>query len=245
VNLTFDYLHSVVASVVISSGSKFRLLQRMTAERATVILTNGNSGVGYESTLLWVDEDASELVVDEPVGAIEALTVPGAKLRVFGELGQGRMSFRTSVLRAEVYEETACLRLRLPRWLYMDQRRTHTRYFPNAAMPVYFTDPCQQVPVYLVDDRAHVLQGEIKDISLGGLCIRIDAQAGQNLRRGLRIPSCTVSLPGRETLQSSVEIRYLRPTDGTGHIEVGGRFLGMTKRQRARLAAFVTTLPSA
>ncbi|MFT5394238.1 MAG: hypothetical protein ACI8PT_004448 [Gammaproteobacteria bacterium] len=75
-NQAFGYLHSAVTSVVIRSGPKFRLLQRMTAERATGILMNGNSGVGDESALLWVDEDKYELVVDEPVSAIEALTVP-------------------------------------------------------------------------------------------------------------------------------------------------------------------------
>jgi len=184
----------------------------------------------FTSALLESAGDGASLLIDElspdPPGLRR-----GGRLRVFADSGNVPLSFGTTVLRNEERDGLSCYRIKAPLWVNLRVRRADPRFLAPHG-----------IRTYLLDTGARIYEGLLANISLGGICVALDRQAGDTLRRGMRLPSCTVPIGPESALQSALEVRYVQPLAGRQSICLGGRFLRMTGRQRKRLMEFLCAL---
>tara|TARA_A100001037_G_scaffold279866_1_gene282123 strand:- start:764 stop:1504 length:741 start_codon:yes stop_codon:yes gene_type:complete len=228
---TLGRLKAATDSLIIGRAEKLSLLERLVTQRPMVSVRRGRDDTVFASSLLDVDETSNALWIDELSPTPEPGLAVGERVSVFGEVDGTPLGFRTSVREQDVRKGLPIHVLGLPRMLRLQRHRVHPRFVP--ARPI---------PVYLVDPSAGVLEGALRDISLGGICVSMTAKAVRTLGRGVQIPSCTVSISGSDVVQAALEIRYVRKEPKTAKVFVGGRFVKLKSMHKARLESFLQTL---
>ncbi|MEO6697378.1 MAG: PilZ domain-containing protein [Gammaproteobacteria bacterium] len=120
----------------------------------------------------------------------------------------------------------------LPEVLHYRQRRSdHRVKVGNAHI----------IPVHLGLEET-VVQGQLWDISAGGVSIRLTEPLPYPLAQGDIIPSCAINLNPAQAISSGLEIRLLRHDEPRGQWVLGGRFIGLIPVHRKGIERFVASL---
>lgn len=98
------------------------------------------------------------------------------------------------------------------------------------------------IPVLLIQNDKDVLEGELRDISAGGVSIRFANKLPETIKRGTLIPTCMIELGNKDKISAELEIRFISKPDDKKHIQIGARFVGMDKPQQRIVERFVASL---
>ena len=184
------------------------------------------SGRAHVSALLEVDADRGVLAIDEPASGTLAVGTPVLiSTRIDGVL----VRFATRVAAHGRDAGGGLYRLDFPQRVERHQRRAHHRAPVTNALPVSIT--------IAREDGAAVV-GEVRDLSAGGLCARLPADADLPAR-GAPLP-CTLSLGEDADIRCAIEIR--RHQESGNVILVGARLLDLEPRDLQTLERFVAGL---
>ncbi len=209
------------------------MLSHIEQDHTLLSVTLPGSDRLYNSALLEVSRDTGSLLLDElhpHIGHLQIQIVQRAKIHA-RYLGV-EVSFTSALTEVGTTDGVAHYRMSLPELLHYRQRRAdHRVKIGNAHI----------VPVHLSLGET-VAQGQLWDISAGGVSIRLSAPLPHPLAHGDIIPRCTIELNLAQTISSGLEIRLLRHDESRGLWVIGGRFIGLTPVHRKGIERFVASL---
>ncbi|HKJ09227.1 MAG TPA: flagellar regulator YcgR PilZN domain-containing protein [Gammaproteobacteria bacterium] len=213
-------------------GQILTLLRRASDARDLLTIVLADSPRPYNSAILKVDPEEGCLLLDElnPPDGHQRL-VQTRQLRASCRIRGIELSFQATVTEVGGEAGIAFYRVALPPVLQYHQRRADYRVQVGRGLAI---------PVYLTIESEGTLEGQLSDLSAGGLSMRLETR--RSLERGQRIEQCAIPLPKGEQIRSALEIRYARPEENPKWLRTGARFLNLTRAQQSRIQRFVAQL---
>ncbi|MFO8154765.1 MAG: flagellar brake protein [Pseudomonadota bacterium] len=193
----------------------------------------------HTSAVLDVNADRRMVLLDEltpPPKDVPGLV--GHRIGVSAQLGGVDVSFASEVSRIRTKGGTTYYIIALPGKLLYQQRREHFRAAATAGS--------SHIPARLHPegrDDAPVIEGELTDLSIGGMGIRLPpgTELPESFESGLIIPLCSVDLPEqKEPLECEAELRSIR--EDTNAIQLGLRFNQLDPRAHRMVEKYVVAL---
>jgi len=210
------------------------LLARTLEQRNLLTVAISGSDEVYSSAVLELVSDRGYLVLDElKPDSGQAHAEPGRRIHISTRVDGLGLAFESSIGQVSSAGGIPYYKVALPQIVYYHQRRSHHR----ATVPL-----ARALSVHLIVRSARVITGELRDISCGGLSIRIDPGAPEQLHRGDVVPRCIVPVGTDERICAALEICYADRWGALQRPRIGGRFLDIDARTERALAAFVAAL---
>lgn len=215
-------------------GRVVGLLTRIVENRGLLTVSLRGANEPYNSALLELHPDRGYMVLDElnpKKGHQQLLTA--REMNVHTRLKGVEISFAARVESVGDNAGIAFYRVALPTTLNYLQRRAYYRARVSVA---------KRVPVRITRDDGTEIDGELRDISLGGIGIRCSPTRAQSLADGEHIPHCAISLPASEKIACKVDVCFVNRSLRDGYWAIGARFVELSPAQQKRVAEFVATL---
>lgn len=207
------------------------LLRRIRDQRVLLsVQVPGHEGV-YNSLLLEVAPERNVILLDElnPRAGHERV-LETRRLRVHCQCQGVELSFACQVEIGQGQSGISYYRAVLPESINYLQRRGSYRVRVGMDLAV---------PVQLPVDEAMTLEGELFDLSMGGLGASLDAKT--RLERG-QILSCILQLPKTDPLQVQIEIRFVHADEHKPTQRIGASFRNLQPQEQTLLRRLVTQL---
>ncbi|MBI5042213.1 MAG: flagellar brake protein [Gammaproteobacteria bacterium] len=191
----------------------------------------GHEGL-FNSMLLDVNPERNIILLDElsPRGGHE-LACQVRQLRVRCQCHGVELSFACAIEVGQSQRGISFYRASLPDAINYLQRRINFRVRVGVNLAV---------PVHLPLEGAAILDGELSDLSLGGLGANVSTHV--KLSRGQIIDTCSIHLPKGESLQAELEIRFVRHDTQRQQQHIGAAFRNLQPQQEQTLRKFVAQL---
>jgi c-di-GMP-binding flagellar brake protein YcgR len=210
------------------------ILQRLLDARALVSARVPRSDETFLTTVLGVDRRQRTFRLDElSPGRGHAVVLAERSLRAASRLDGVEIAFSATVAEVTVEGGVAVYHLPLPHLLHYHQRRASFRAPVGAA---------HKTTLRLAHPEAGPLVGEVRDVSAGGLGLRLQLPADLALGRGDRLSDCEVALPDGRALRCELEVCHATRPEGSRWTLLGTRFLRLDRRDQNLLAQFIVQL---
>ncbi|MCC7413265.1 MAG: flagellar brake protein [Gammaproteobacteria bacterium] len=210
------------------------LLQRTFERHSLLTVAVSGSEDVFTSALLEVVADGRYVVLDElSPAAGHALISVGRRIHVSSRLEGVQLGFESIIRHVNSAGGIAYYQVPFPDALFHHQRREHYR----APVPLE-----RGISVQLRTAGGRVITGELRDISRGGLSMRVDPGAPERLTAGDVVPRCVVRLADKRTVNAVLQVCYADQWGSTGRPRVGGRFLEIEPGSERVVDALVATL---
>lgn len=208
------------------------LLRRVRDQKALLsVQVPGHSGL-FNSLLLDINPERNFILLDE-LGPREghSLASQVRELRVRCQCQGVELSFTCAIEVGQSQRGISFYRAALPEAINYLQRRTNFRVRVGLNLAV---------PVLLPVEGSAVLNGELSDLSMGGLGANVSTQI--KLSRGQIIDTCSIHLPKGESLQAELEIRFVRHDAQRQLQHIGAAFRNLQPQQEQALRKFIAQL---
>ena len=208
------------------------LLRRVIEERVLLTVTLPGSSGHFSSAILDIDPDHDYILLDEltPAAGHEQL-LKKRQMHVQARLKGVNLQFEGRLSSLSREDGTFTYRIAYPAEVTYHQKRAHFRVRIGMA---------DDALVRFQPDEEHPIEGELIDISEGGICALLEKPAIE-LRTGASFP-CSIHLDD-ESIQCEIETRTLREEgDRQQHQRVGFRFKNLTPQQRHHIARIVARM---
>lgn len=215
-------------------GQIASLLKRMHDERALLTVTLPGSDYQYRSAVVEVDLVKGHLLLDElyPVEG-HARLIEAKKFHVHTRLKGVDIDFAGVLAEAASEAGIALYKVPLPAQIFYRQRRTSYRVHIGAGLAI---------PVSLDDKGLLRLEGQLCDISAGGVGVRLKSEQPLSVNDGVVFSECAIRLPGNKRILSGLELRFVSPVDPLHFVRIGGRFVGLERSDKKLVEQFVVSL---
>lgn len=210
------------------------LLKRIQNQRAMLTITLPGSDKNYNSAILEINEKEAYLVIDElsPESG-HPLLLDVKELRARTRVEGARISFSTTLIDAGRESGIAYYNLALPTEIDYLQQRASYRVKTGVAQPV---------PVTLIHEEDQAIKGEMQDLSIGGLSIRVaHKQLPATLKTTDTLPCC-FRLTQNEEVTCTLEIRSIRSKDNNTPVRLGCRFINLAVPQQKIIQRYIIAL---
>jgi len=213
------------------SGRKriIAVLEQLKASHELLSVSVAGCRTTATSAILALNENRNCFMLDE-------LSLPEAhraflerrKAVIRGRLHGMELRFVCHLLRAGSEGGIALYEAAIPTRVQSVQRRAHfrLRLIPSLAIPV-------NVPRL----EGNTVTGEAFDLSSGGIGVLLRTR--NTPRRGQILPGVSISLPGSRPLSANIEVRFARLDSAHHMLRLGGRFVGLDRKQERKLALFL------
>lgn len=208
------------------------LLKRIRDQRVLLSVRVPGSDAVYNSLLLDIDPARNVILLDElnPQAGHE-LACKARQLRVHCQCQGVELSFVSQIEIGRGQNGVWFYRAPLPQSINYLQRRGSYRIRIGLNM---------QIPVAMPLDAEARIEGELFDLSMGGLGANLPSRT--ELTRGQIIESCTLALPNSEPLTAEIEIRFVRVDKANQTQRIGASFRNLSPQQQTLLRRIVTQL---
>ena len=210
------------------------LLKRIQNQRAILTVTLPGSDKNYNSAILEINEEQAYLAIDElsPESG-HPLLLDIKELRARTRVEGARTSFSTTLIDAGRESGIAYYNLALPTEIDYLQQRASYRVKTGVAQPI---------PVTLIHAEDQTIKGELQDLSIGGLSIRVaHKQLPVTLKTTDTLPCC-FRLTQDEEIRCMLEIRSIRHKDNSTPVRLGCRFINMSTPQQKIIQRHIIAL---
>jgi len=219
----------------ISDGARIAgLLRRIRENHNLLSVTVMGDHRLYNSAIIDLDLDSGYLKLDElsPQSGHRLITV-STPLRIHTRLNGIDISFNTRVEDTGSEHGIAFYLAGLPELVYYRQQREHYRAHVGAG---------RAVSILLEKQQGEHLEGELHDISAGGVGLRFTMETVHSLEKGEYIPLCVINLGSHCVIRNPVEIRYVGEGKNEKYGVVGARFVDLDTTQRNLISRFVAAI---
>ncbi len=210
------------------------ILQRLARHHALITVSLPDCEDAFSSTILKLERDAGILSIDElnPEEG-HGLLLAQKRLRISARLKGVAVDFETALQDVRKEDGIAIYSVAIPTLLHYHQRRAHFRAVIG---------PAHEVPIVLETTHGRLLEGQVHDISPGGIGARFHHVAADELRCGQRLESCAIKLPRGQTVHSALEVCFVDPSEAPAELKVGGRFIELNRGNEHMIARFIADL---
>lgn len=208
------------------------LLRRIKDQRTLLsVRVPGHEGT-FNSLLLEVDADRQFILLDElNPRAGHDLVAETRQVRVHCQCQGVELSFTCPVEIGQGREGISFYKAALPEYINYLQRRLNYRVRVTFDMTV---------PVHLPVDEEQIVDGQLFDVSVGGVGFNVGMQV--QLERGQILDSCNIELSSKESLQTPLEIRFIQADPQQRIQRIGAAFVNLEPQQEHAIRRFVTQL---
>ncbi len=191
----------------------------------------------FGSTIIEINNDENYLVIDElyPEEGHRKIEI-GSQLSFNTQYSGASVNFSGTIEAIGENEKAAYYKIIIPKEVEYHQRRNTYRIAPNVNDPIY---------VNLVNEDEVLIKAEIKDLSHGGICLRINASPHLSINNGDLIPTCLIQVDKNRKILSSLNVCYVGKNKETGSIRIGAQFAEMSKIDRRELEHLIASLERA
>ena len=210
------------------------ILRRLARHHTLITVSLPDCEDSFSSTILEFERGANVLSIDElnPEHG-HGLLLAQKRLRISARLKGVAVDFETSLQGVRQEDGIAIYSVAIPSMLHYHQRRAHFRAVIG---------PAQEVPIVLETTQGRLLEGQVHDISPGGIGARFHHVGADELRCGERIENCAVELPRGQAVHSALEVCFVDPSEAPAQLKVGGRFVELTRANEHTIARFIADL---
>ena len=213
-----------------------KLLQDLHNQRGLLTISIEHCSEKFTSAIISINTNDNHFLLDElkPDTGHQQLTEAG-KCRVHGFVNGVSIQFTTDILDSGFENGIRYYTSAIPASLKYLQRRQNVRASISAANPVGATiDP----------NEGAAVNGELKDISVGGLGLKFQKDLPESFHTGDHITVAFRWPPDPKNIFScQAEIRLIKhQTDPLQPAFIGCKFLDLTKAEQRRIERLVMTL---
>lgn len=220
---------------IISSAMRVAAILRPLLEKHSLLTaTLSGSNHFFTTALLQVDVDARSLFVDElhpKKGHNLFLKIGHITLRT--QLEGVDVNFSVALKNSGTENGIAYYELDFPESIRYRQRRSTYRVSVSSAI---------LIQVNLITANGDSFDGELHDISAGGMCMRLPKKKGELLENNTDEMKCTILLPDKSQIKCLFKICHGRHHGPSNSFHIGGNFLLPEKTQRRAIERFVVVL---
>ena len=220
-NATPSGLSAVTAEIYV-------VLRRALTNHCPLTVFVGNRTEAYSSAILEIVPEQRVLMLDEltPAPGVGRL-VKGDVLHVRALVDGVQLQFDSTVMALGVQDGLPFYRVAFPSRIEYPQRRRQYRVTVplNRGLQIYFDLA-----------RNHRLTGELRDISMGGLCARITAG---NLEDGVdahQAAHCRIMLPDNQSIVTEVELVHVDAPQRARVPRIRARFTNLSAAAERRIS---------
>ncbi|MBL1140451.1 MAG: hypothetical protein HND53_00280 [Proteobacteria bacterium] len=214
------------------------LLRKINAKHSLLSVTIGSSEQFYGSTIIEINNDENYLVIDElyPDEGHKKIEV-GTKLSFNTQYSGAFVNFTGTIEAIGENDKAAYYKINIPKEVEYHQRRTTYRIATSVN---------ETIPVNLVNEDEILIKAELRDLSHGGLCLRLNSIPPHiSIKSGDYIPTCLIQFDENRKILSSLNICYVEQHVETGILRAGAEFAQMSKTDQRELEHLIATLERA
>ncbi len=213
------------------------LLSKVHAKHSLLSVTIGSSEEYYGSTIVEININEKYLVIDElyPHEGHEKIQI-GTQLCFSTQYSGAFVNFTGTIEAIGENEKAAYYKIGIPTEVEYHQRRNTYRIATNVNDPIL---------INLVNEDEVLIKAELRDISHGGLCLRINTSQHVTIKSGDYIPTCLIQVDKNRKVLSSLNVCHVEVIKETGSLRVGAEFAQISKIDQRELEHFIATLERA
>ncbi len=222
-------------SIVINDADEIHaLLKKLFKKHSLLTIHIGEVDDYFGSTILEINEDEKYLVLDElhPVEGHEFVDT-GTRFRINAQYGGALVRFSGVVEAISSNPTAAYYKIPLPRKVDYQQRRSAYRVQVGIN---------QTIPVQLVTEDDVMLNAELRDISLGGVSLRLRDVPHVSLEYGDHIPTCMIKITDERKILASLNVCHVERKRGIGTVRIGAQFAEMSNYDQRELEHLVAEM---
>jgi len=211
-----------------------KLLEKLQKGRVLLTATIKGSDQYYNTAIFRVDQEDGYLFLDELVPR-EGHTrlCHEMSLQVKTCFRGAMISFPAAVDEINTEDGIPYYKIPFPDAIDYKQRREHHRVSVPAD---------QSIPVHLHTEQRRLVTGDLKNISLGGICFHLSRTASRGIAVGDVISSCVINLPNAQKVTAAIEIRNATDQPHSSLRRLGCRFLELGKKTQQEIQYLVSAL---
>lgn len=217
-----------------SSEQIGRVLHELLDARKQVTILLEGANETFTSSILQVDVATATLELDElnPRNGHDLL-VRTREFRLSTRLHGVDIHFRSVVTGIDSSGGIAVYTAAFP---------TLMRYQPRRAAYRAEVELSERIPVFLQTDQGGLLQGELRDISVGGVGLELVRRPVIGVEKGQRIGTCTIRLQDGQQITGSLEICFVGQAAVRQRLRIGARFVDMEPRYNKAVRQLVADI---
>lgn len=213
------------------------LLKKIHLKHTLLTINIESSDECYGSTILEINNDNNYLVIDE----------------LHPEKGHSKIEIGTSISFNTYYEgafvyfvafveaigdnqKAAYYKIGMPDEVQYHQRRNTYRITTSISEPV---------SVNLVNEDEVLIKAELRDVSHGGVCLRVNPASHISINSGDIIPTCLIQVSEERKILSSLNVCHVEVIKETGSLRIGAEFSDMSAFDQRELEHFIVALERA
>jgi c-di-GMP-binding flagellar brake protein YcgR len=210
------------------------VLRRLQEAHVLLRITIPGENQAFLSALLEVHPVDGYLLLDELTPAEGNVALLRARrIGVSAQLQGVDISFTTDLMDTGSSAQIAYYRMTMPQAVRYQQRRTSYRARINLA---------RVIPVLLTREDGVVVEGQLYDISVGGIGSRHPVGKAHDIQQGATWEECRIRLDGDHEIRSALEVRFIGEDARSRQMRVGGKFLNLARPQIKIIENFVAAL---
>lgn len=213
------------------------LLKKIHLKHSLLTINIESSDECYGSTILELNKDKNYLVIDElyPEKGHARIKV-GTNISFNAHYAGAFVYFIGTVTAIGENSKAAYYKIAMPDEVQYHQRRNTYRITTSISEPI---------TVNLVNEDEVLIKAELRDISHGGVCLRVNPASHITIRRGDIMPTCLIQVSDERKILSSLSICHVDVVKETGSLRIGAEFSDMSKFDQRELEHFITSLERA
>ncbi len=210
------------------------ILRRLQTNHALVSIQHGGDACFYPTIILDIQSDEHTLLIDATENADwHSQLSAGAVFHMLGRLSG--IKIQCEVTFKELIRESisSSYRVMMPQQLLYKQRRRHFRAVieNNTSLSI-------NLPLSM---KQHI-KGQVVDISVSGICTRVDFSEAASLASEQAIRHARIALPDKQMLTCDLTLRSIRHYPEKGFSLLGGEFNQIQPQQQHHIERLVAAL---
>jgi c-di-GMP-binding flagellar brake protein YcgR len=208
-----------------------RLLDGMLLNNAPLSVSFSNPGYVLASSLLYVDEDSSMLLLDCPAEWQAALKAGADSVRLRCALDDAHIEFQGSTCVLVDLDGTPVAGMPIPEFMWRFQRRREPRQSVSGLTIVLNMDFLEA-------------EAEVIDLSVAGIGM-LNCNREVKLDNGEVLRNCAIALPGVGQIAVDLVVQHqheVELADGRAVTRVGCRISGLSDSKRQLIANYLEAL---
>ena len=210
------------------------LLNKIHSKHSLLTITVNSSEACFGSTILEVNKEEHYLVLDELYPQEGHNLIKGdTEISVNAHYAGAFVYFSGKIEAIGSNDDAAYYKVKIPDEVEYHQRRNTYRVTTSLSDPI---------PVNLVTKDEVMIPAELRDISLGGVCLRLKDVSHVSLNDGDHIPTCLIQVSKDRKILGSLNVCHVEKIKETGSLRIGAEFALLSKFDQRELEHLIATL---
>jgi len=229
------YSNSANAPEIISDRARIlSILGRLYQGRVALTITLPNSKIRSKSIILDLNAETGRFILNklQPDSAHDKF-LESKKFYGLGQIKGIEIRFSSTLINTLLEGDDIYYLITIPDKIDYHQRRA----FHRVSLSHMDT-----IPIRLTLEDRTSLEGQMDDISAGGISILFSNDLPASLQHGSHIKHCTFQIPGGDRVRCELQIRFINHGHDTSLPKIGAQFINMEKPLQKTIQRFVTDM---